>query len=141
MGAGVKIAEASPREIDCLAKIIYHEARGEPKKGRTAVGMVALNRVKHEQFPDTVCSVMRQPRQYSWVKNNPPIRDKETYTEIKSEAKTLYNTYLKKRATPSGMRAYQSALFFRSNGSFRNSKMRYIGQIGDHKFWSLRKDV
>lgn len=140
-GVEIKTVEASAKDIECLAKIIYHEARGEPKIGRTVIGMVTLNRVKHKKFPNSVCSVMRQPGQYSWVKNHPSVRDQKTYTKIKSEAKTLYDNYLKKSVVPNRLSPYKNALFFRSNGSFGNLGMKYIGQIGDHKFWGLRKDV
>ena len=52
---------------DCMTANIYHEARGESKKGQYAVAHVTMNRVKHEKFPDTVCEVVFQPKQFSWT--------------------------------------------------------------------------
>lgn len=56
-----KPTPADPRdEVACLALNIYFEARGEPAKGKVAVGHVVMNRVASERFPGTVCDVIRQ---------------------------------------------------------------------------------
>ena len=59
--------------LDCLALNIYHEARGEPREGKIAVGQVVMNRVGDPDFPAGVCAVVKQggerPRnrcQFSW---------------------------------------------------------------------------
>ncbi|WP_169816615.1 cell wall hydrolase [Rhodovibrio salinarum] len=48
------------QQIQCLAKTIYFEARGEPDAGKLAVGHVVMNRVASDDYPDTVCEVMQQ---------------------------------------------------------------------------------
>ncbi|MBK1669324.1 hypothetical protein CKO28_14900 [Rhodovibrio sodomensis] len=48
------------RQIECLAKTIYFEARGEPDAGKLAVGHVVMNRVASDDYPDSVCQVMQQ---------------------------------------------------------------------------------
>lgn len=57
---GESQAEFEERERRCLAKAIYFEARGEPKRGQIAVGQVILNRVRSPQFPGTICGVVFQ---------------------------------------------------------------------------------
>lgn len=47
-------------EIECLALTIYFEARGEPDRGKIAVGNVVMNRVLDPSFPSTVCGVVKQ---------------------------------------------------------------------------------
>ena len=47
-------------ELECLAKTIYFEARGESEQGQRAVAAVVLNRVKSPKFPDTICEVVHQ---------------------------------------------------------------------------------
>jgi spore germination cell wall hydrolase CwlJ-like protein len=47
-------------EIECLALNIYHEARGESRRGKIAVGHVVMNRVAADSFPDSVCGVVKQ---------------------------------------------------------------------------------
>ncbi len=54
-------------EIEMLAKLVYGEARGEPFKGQVAVAAVVLNRLKHDDFPDTVKDVIFEPRAFTAV--------------------------------------------------------------------------
>lgn len=49
-------------ELDCLAKNIYFEARGEPLAGKLAVGLVVLNRTTSNKYPSKVCDVVQQGR-------------------------------------------------------------------------------
>ena len=48
------------RELACLAKAIYFEARSESLKGQMAVAKVVLNRVRDPRFPNTICGVVYQ---------------------------------------------------------------------------------
>ena len=59
--------ETQEDELKCLALNIYHEARGEPADGQLAVAMVTINRVFSEYFPDTICNVVWQSKQFSWT--------------------------------------------------------------------------
>jgi spore germination cell wall hydrolase CwlJ-like protein len=67
----VSEVKVSARELSCMAKNIYHEARGEPIEGQLAVAIVTLNRVNHKDFPNDICSVVYQRTssvcQFSWV--------------------------------------------------------------------------
>jgi len=54
-------------ELYWLAKVVNAEARGEPYRGQVAVAAVVLNRVKSDQFPDTIYSVIYQKGQFSSV--------------------------------------------------------------------------
>lgn len=55
-------AVRSDESIECLAKAIYFEARGESEKGQQAVAQVVINRVKNPAYPDDVCGVVFQNR-------------------------------------------------------------------------------
>jgi len=46
---------------------IYHEARGERMEGQMAVAHVTLNRVAHDNWPETICDVVYEPKQFSWT--------------------------------------------------------------------------
>ncbi len=50
-----------------LARCIYGEARGEPYKGKVAVGAVILNRVRSSEFPNSISGVIYQPGAFSVV--------------------------------------------------------------------------
>lgn len=60
-------ATTSGHELGCLALNIYHEGRGESIKGQAAIAAVTMNRVRSKHFPDTVCEVVWQRKQFSWT--------------------------------------------------------------------------
>ncbi len=57
----------APTEFDCLAQNVYYEARNQPIEGQLAVADVTLNRVEDPRWPDTICGVVEQKNQFSWV--------------------------------------------------------------------------
>ena len=59
--------ETDDAEQDCLASAVYFEARGEPVEGQLAVAEVVLNRAASSRYPDTICEVVEQPMQFSFV--------------------------------------------------------------------------
>ena len=50
----------------CMAKNIYFEARNESRKGQLAIALVTLQRVKDPRYPNTVCGVVYDNKQFSW---------------------------------------------------------------------------
>jgi spore germination cell wall hydrolase CwlJ-like protein len=61
-------AATSGAEQHCLASAIYFEARGESVEGQLAVAEVVLNRTRSGRYPATICEVVRQPAQFSFVR-------------------------------------------------------------------------
>ncbi|MBD1380404.1 cell wall hydrolase [Metabacillus arenae] len=59
----------SEQDMGLLARIVHAEAKGEPYKGKVAVATVVLNRVKHEQFPDSIEEVIYQENAFEPVAN------------------------------------------------------------------------
>ncbi|MBN8816099.1 MAG: cell wall hydrolase [Sphingomonas sp.] len=55
-------------ELECLADAVYFESKGEPLSGQLAVAEVIINRTTSGRFPKTICSVVRQPGQFSFVR-------------------------------------------------------------------------
>jgi N-acetylmuramoyl-L-alanine amidase len=72
LGAGMQVhverederreaARAVEREnLECLARNVYFESRGEPPAGMRAVAEVTMNRVASRQYPNSVCAVVYQ---------------------------------------------------------------------------------
>lgn len=56
-------------EKDLLARLVEAEAKGEPYAGKVAVATVVLNRVSHDQFPNSINRVIYQKDQFTPVKN------------------------------------------------------------------------
>ena len=61
---GLFTAEDKP-EMWCLAQNVYYEARGSNRADRIAVADVVLNRVQHTYYPNTICGVVHQGKQYA----------------------------------------------------------------------------
>jgi spore germination cell wall hydrolase CwlJ-like protein len=55
------------QSIDCLARNVYFEARGEPLAGQYAVAEVTMNRRGWGPFRRTVCEVVYEPGAFSWT--------------------------------------------------------------------------
>jgi hypothetical protein len=73
-------AQGAPEELDgdmkCLAGAVYFEAKGESLEGQLAVARVIINRAKSGRFASSLCGVVYQPSQFSFVRGRgmPPIR-------------------------------------------------------------------
>ena len=57
------------QETNCLATAVYFEARGESLEGQLAVARVVMNRATSGRYPPDWCSVVKQPAQFSFVRN------------------------------------------------------------------------
>jgi len=68
------IAAAS---VVCLALNVYFEARSESFEGQLAVAEVTLNRMASPYFPDTVCEVVWQDKQFSWTHDGKSDRPRD----------------------------------------------------------------
>ena len=66
---------AMDEQRGCLAGAVYFEARGESLEGQLAVAEVVLNRAASGEYPASICEVVKQPAQFSFVRDGlfPPI--------------------------------------------------------------------
>lgn len=55
-------------EMECLAGAIYFESKGEPLAGQLAVAEVIINRTTSGRYPKSLCGVVKQPSQFSFVR-------------------------------------------------------------------------
>ena len=121
------IQNATAKDVKCLATAIYHEANTESLQGKKAVANVILNRVKHSDYPNTVCGVISQKSQFSWYR-----KVKHNHTD---ETLTIAREMLNKRRDNTN-----GALFFHSGKNPHwTKKMKMTKQIGNHKFYRLNK--
>jgi N-acetylmuramoyl-L-alanine amidase len=75
-------------EKKLLARLVQAEAEGEPFEGKVAVADVVLNRVEHEQFPDSVKEVIYQRNAFEPVQNG-SINEPASNEAIKAVEKAL----------------------------------------------------
>lgn len=122
-------------EVRCLASTIWHEARGEPHTGKIAVAKVVLNRKNHSAYPKTVCGVVSQKGQFSWVSGKRiPIR----YTDEEyAIAKDVHENHQKYNHILAN-----DVLFFQVKGlkyNWQHKKLLKVKTIGNHNFYRHKK--
>jgi spore germination cell wall hydrolase CwlJ-like protein len=62
-------------ELECMAKVVRHEAANQSRKGQRAVAEIIMNRVRSGRFAETVCGVANQPGQFFETAKYNPRRD------------------------------------------------------------------
>jgi spore germination cell wall hydrolase CwlJ-like protein len=74
------LTHANQTDIACLARNIYHEARGEPIEGQIAVAQVTVNRVQSGEFQSSICKAVYAKRQFSWtLDTSKKIKDRKAW--------------------------------------------------------------
>jgi hypothetical protein len=66
--AEYEAVETPNPEQECLANAVYFEARGEPIEGQLAVAEVVLNRAASGRYPTSLCGVITQKAQFSFIR-------------------------------------------------------------------------
>jgi spore germination cell wall hydrolase CwlJ-like protein len=95
LAADAKQKRLEAKETRCLALNVYFEARGEPAEGQLAVAMVTMNRVKSRHYPNSVCGVVWQRKQFSWTHDGKSDRptDRHAWKLAKKIARFAYHRY------------------------------------------------
>jgi spore germination cell wall hydrolase CwlJ-like protein len=145
-----QIGEHYRREVECLARNMYFEARGEGVRGQQAVAFVTINRVRSNRFPNNVCEVVYQARtysdgslipnkcQFSWVCDgtNTSRIDSRVYNIIRRDAEYIYvNYYLNDNmADITNGSTHFHARRVRPHWS-QHANYQRVDSIGDHIFY------
>ena len=123
------IIELPTAALLCLTQAVYFESRGEPFLGQVAVAETVLNRVDDPRWPSTVCNVVYQPYQFSFVHE---VEDKYM-DDITAKRKALeaVEYAVENRSLPS---THYHNLTVSPKWS-RSPDMVFLIQIGHHKFY------
>ena len=120
------------QQINCMAKNIYYEAANEPYEGKLAVAQVTMNRTQSPQFPKTVCGVVYQKGQFSWVdEKRYPIKSKYAWEECMIVARKaltehkLHDTIYK-----------TNSMYYHNTSVNPPWKLKYVAKIGNHMFYT-----
>ena len=119
-------------EMTCLACNIYHEARNQPVKGQVAVAQVTKNRLSSEKFPDTLCKVVWQSKQFSWTKDG---RTDKVYEPKSWEL--AYRIATAVTETKLNLDMTDGAMFYHTKAvdPYWNRKMKITVIFEDHIFY------
>lgn len=61
----VDAIQVTSDQRDCLTRAMYFESQRSSEEGLLAVGTVVMNRVESEKYPNTICGVVGQRRQFA----------------------------------------------------------------------------
>lgn len=117
------------READCLARAVYFESKGEPLIGQLAVAEVILNRAKSGRFASTLCGVVKQPSQFSFIRGGgfPPIVNQAMWRQAVGVAQVAMNGLWESTAP--------NALFFHARRVSPNWGKKHVATVGNHIFY------
>ena len=121
-------AEIDP-ELRCLAGAVYFESRGESLPGQLAVAHVVINRAQSGRFPKSLCGVVLQKSQFSFVRGGrmPAIRKGAQWDNAVAIAQIARDGSWKNHAP--------GALFFHARYVSPGWRKTRIAQIDNHIFY------
>ncbi|WP_422056004.1 cell wall hydrolase [Sphingomonas sp.] len=123
-------AVAEDAELNCLAIGVYYESKGEPLEGQLAVAEVILNRAKSGRFPTSVCGVLTQRGQFSFVRGGrlpqPPASARAWKTAL-AVAQVARDDAWDSRVS--------DALFFHARYVQPGWRKARVGSVGNHIFY------
>lgn len=73
------------KELKMMSAIIYCEAGNQSKAGKTAVGIVVMNRKKSDDFPNSIEGVLKQRYQFTPVRTGKWQKEMKKYSQGKYE--------------------------------------------------------
>ena len=116
-------------ELTCLAGAIYFESKGEPLPGQLAVAEVIINRAKSGRFAKSVCAVVTQAGQFSFVRGGriPAIASNANYRTAIAVAQVALRDQWDSPAP--------KALYFHARRVSPGWRMTKVASIGNHVFY------
>jgi len=129
--ADTPLSPKQAKELRCLALNIYFEARSEPIDGQLAVAFVTINRLQSRRYPNTLCGVVWQKRQFSWTHDGKSDRpyEQRAWQQAQRLARFIFTKYL---ALPEKVRRIMD----RTNGALHY----YAPKLAD-PYWAKAKEV
>ena len=123
-------ATPANREEECLAIAVYFESRSEPLEGQLAVAKVLMNRASSGRFPATVCGVVMQPGQFSFVRGGsfPAIaKSSRDWREAVAIARIANESSWKNPV--------ETAMYFHAARVSPGWRLTRVAAIGNHIFY------
>lgn len=123
-------------DMEILCRLVEAEAGGEDFQGKKLVAHVVLNRLEHEQFPDTIEDVVFETRQ--GITQFSPVKDGRFYrVKVSEETKSAVEQAVKDEDNASGALYFvNSEIADRSAMKWFDSKCTYLFRHGNHDFFS-----
>lgn len=116
-------------ELRCLAGAVYFESRGESLVGQLAVAHVVINRANSGRFPTSLCGVVHQKSQFSFVRGGkmPAVREGTQWANAIAIAQIARDGSWKNQAP--------GALFFHARYVSPGWRKTRVASIDNHIFY------
>jgi len=128
--SAVDLAAADAKSVECMAKVVLHEAGNQSREGKVAVAQTLVNRLKAGRFGDTICAVANQKGQFFHIAGFHPRRDTDGW----QEAVEISHSVLAGQAQA----VAPGAMFFRASYAPTNAFFRTrerVATVGAHIFY------
>ena len=124
-------ASVDAKSVECMAKVVMHEAANQPREGKIAVAQTLVNRLKAGgRFGDSICGVVNQKGQYFRIASFHPRKDSDGW----QEAVEVAHDVLAGRTDPVAPGAmYFRASYAPANAFFRTRER--VATVGAHIFY------
>ena len=116
----------------CMARAMYFESNRSSRDGMVAVGSVVMNRVASSDFPNEVCAVVSQPRQFAPGVMSKAMREGAP----RAMAMELAASVLAGERHPQIARA---RVFHQKDYRFPYRNMHYVVTAGGNAFYEKRR--
>lgn len=122
--------ETPDEESECLARAVYWESKGEPLAGQLTVAEVIINRSESGRFASTICGVVRQRGQFSFVRGGhiPAAREGSRDWRVAVAIARIARQDLADGNAP-------RALFFHARRVNPGWRLTRVATVGNHVFY------
>lgn len=126
----IQPTEVTSDDMECLAGTVYFESKGESLAGQLAVAEVVINRKNSGRFASTICGVVYQPKQFSFVRGGKmPYIDKGS-KHWRNAVAIAHIAMDNQWQSP-----VKGSLFFHANYVSPGWRLTRTGTIGNHIFY------
>jgi Cell Wall Hydrolase len=117
-------------ETQCLAGAVYFESKGESLPGQLAVARVVMARAASGRFPSSICGVVYQKSQFSFVRGGKMPRINTGSLQWKNAVAIAQIALDGSWKSP-----VEGALFFHARYVSPGWKLKRVGTIDNHIFY------
>lgn len=124
------VATIDTASVECMAKVVLHEAGNQPREGKVAVAQTLVNRLKAGRFGDSICEVANQKGQFFHIASFRPRRDTNGWQEA---VEIAHEVLAGEAETVAPGAIYFRASYAPSNAFFRTRQR--VTTVGAHIFY------
>jgi spore germination cell wall hydrolase CwlJ-like protein len=121
------------KDRDCLKRAMYFESEHSDHDGYMAVGTVVMNRLTSGAYPDTICGIVSQEKQFA-----PGVMTRVVLDQAQPDLDNAADALLIRGQRHAGVK---DAMFFHTAGlKFPYGNMHYTAVAGGNSFYEKRDE-